>query len=46
MPVEWLRSVIQAVTFTAINEVNAGASSIEEAVQLAGDTLVAVLLPG
>jgi len=46
MPVEWLRSVIQAVTFTAINEVDAGTSSIEEAVQLDGDTLVAVLLTG
>ena len=46
MPVEWLRSVIQAVTFTAINEVDAGACSIEEAVQLARDTLIAVLLAG
>jgi AcrR family transcriptional regulator len=45
MPVGWLRSVIQAVTFTAIDEIGAGSVSEEKAVRLAGDTLVAILLP-
>jgi AcrR family transcriptional regulator len=45
MPVGWLRSVIQAVTFTAIDEIGAGSVSEEKAVRLAGDTLVSILLP-
>jgi AcrR family transcriptional regulator len=45
MPIDWLRSIIQAVTFTAIDEIDAEAAGTEEAVQLAGDTLVAILLP-
>jgi hypothetical protein len=45
MSVGWLRSVVQAVTFTALDEIDAGAAGTEEAVRLAGDTLVAILLP-
>jgi AcrR family transcriptional regulator len=45
LPVGWMRSVIQAVTFTAIGEIEAGRASAEDAVRLAGDTLVAILLP-
>jgi AcrR family transcriptional regulator len=45
LPVGWLRSVIQAVTFTAIDEIEAGTVTEETAVRLAGDTLVAIVLP-
>jgi AcrR family transcriptional regulator len=46
MPVDWMRSVIQAVTFTAIDEISSGSTSRGDAVELAGDTLVAILIPG
>ena len=45
LPVGWLRSVIQAVTFTALDEIEAGIILAEDAERLAGDTLVAILLP-
>jgi AcrR family transcriptional regulator len=45
LPVGWLRSVIQAVTFTAIDEIEAGTVAEGSAVRLAGDTLVAIILP-
>jgi AcrR family transcriptional regulator len=45
MPVGWLRSVVQAITFTALDEIDAGTAGTEDAVRLAGDTLVAILLP-
>ena len=45
LPVGWLRSVIQAVTFTALDEIEAGIIPAEDAERLAGDTLVAILRP-
>jgi hypothetical protein len=45
LPVGWMRSVIQAVTFTALDEIQAGIVAADDAEQLAGDTLVAILLP-
>ncbi|KAB2856018.1 MAG: TetR/AcrR family transcriptional regulator, partial [Bauldia sp.] len=45
MPVAWMRSVIQAVTFTAIEEIGEGALTEDAAIRLAGDTLVSILLP-
>jgi AcrR family transcriptional regulator len=45
MPVGWLRSVIQAVTFTALDEIEAGTIPAADAERLAADTLVAILLP-
>jgi len=45
MPVGWMRSVIQAVTFTAVDEIRAGAVTEDAAIRLAGDTLVSILIP-
>lgn len=45
MPVAWMRSVIQAVTFAAIDEIGAGALTEDAAIRLAGDTLVSILIP-
>ena len=44
MPVGWMRSIIQAVTFTALDEIEAGIIPAEDAERLAGDTLVSILL--
>lgn len=46
MPVGWMRSVIQAVTFTAVDEIGAGTLAEDAAVRLAGDTLVSILIRG
>lgn len=45
MPVAWMRSVIQAVTFTALEEIGADALTEDAAIRLAGDTLVSILIP-
>lgn len=45
LPVGWLRSVIQAVTFAAIDEIETGTVDEGTAIRLAGDTVVAILLP-
>jgi len=45
LPVAWLRSVLQAVTFAALGEIESGQASEGEVVELAGDSLVAILMP-
>jgi AcrR family transcriptional regulator len=45
LPVGWMRSVIQAVTFTALDEIEAGVIPAADVERYAGDTLVAILLP-
>ncbi|MEZ5075095.1 MAG: helix-turn-helix domain-containing protein [Solirubrobacterales bacterium] len=45
MPQEWLRTVVQTVVLTAIDEVARGALTRPDAYRLTADTLVSVLLP-
>ncbi len=45
LPQDWLRTVMQTVTLTAVAEVDAGTFGEAEAQRLAADTLVAILLP-
>jgi len=45
LPQEWMRTVMQTVTLTAVAEVDAGTIDEAEAQRVAADTLVAILLP-